>query len=516
MANAPIRIRMEDLLTSKVGFGLTTASPVQRAFCKIVDGEPLGELQKHPHVVATLGTDSFCLDGPPFEILLLAAIRGGKSKMAACLSVRNALTCDLSKVTTGDEVRSSIVSVTRDLATPIISHVKGGLLGSQQLRSLMIGDPTADAVRVRHPTGRPVEICVASGSRAGSSLVARYSAGCVFDESARMVGADEGVANYDNLREAVIGRVVDGALLVSISSPWAPEGPVYDIFTEHFGKPTRDMVVMRARGDHINPVFWTPKRIADLKRRNPLAYRTDFLAEFAEQETSLFSQDEVMTASSRTEMVLPRDPMCEYAAAMDPGTRSNSWTLVLATKKGGKFVIPIVRQWTGSKVQPLNTKDTIKDIATVLHQYGIDIVQTDQWSTDFIRDMMREHGISVTQMSWGRTNKVQLFEELRLKMSLGLLDLPPDHYLRNDLILTKRRATNDGPKIVHPKTGDGRHCDMAPALALAVRRWIEEPTNSGPGPGTREHADAEALKAKLAHIEKMRGQAQDKKWWETP
>jgi hypothetical protein len=92
--------------------------------------------------------------------------------------------------------------------------------------------------------------------------------------------------------------------------------------------------------------------------------------------------------------------------------------------------------------------------------------------------------------------------------------MPPDHYLRNDLILTKRRATNDGPKIVHPRTGDGRHGDMAPALALAVKRWIEEPAPTGPEIGSREYLQEAELKAKLAHIEKVRGQAQDRKWWE--
>jgi phage terminase large subunit-like protein len=165
-------------------------------------------------------------------------------------------------------------------------------------------------------------------------------------------------------------------------------------------------------------------------------------------------------------------------------------------------------------MSPLNTKETIAAIAAILHRYGIDVVQTDQWSTDFIRDMMREHGISVIQMSWGRTNKAHLFEELRLKIAMGLMDMPPDHYLRNDLILTKRRATNDGPKIVHPRTGDGRHGDMAPALALAVKRWIEEPAPTGPEIGSREYLQEAELKAKLAHIEKVRGQAQDRKWWE--
>lgn len=374
------KIRLEDLLTSPNGFGLATATPVQRAVCRVVDGEPLGSLAKHPEVIQAFGTDDINLKGPPFEIAIVAAIRGGKSKFAACLAVRNALTVDLSKVTSGDEVRSSIVSVKLDLASPILSHVKGALLSSRVLKANMIGDPTSEGVDLRHPSGRAVEIRITSGSRAGSSLVARYSAGCVFDEACRMQGQEDGVVNLDHLREAVIGRLVDGAQLVHVSSPWSPTGPIYDMTQEHFGKPTQDLVVIRANGSMLNPVYWTPKRIADLKRRNPRAYKTDYLAEFADLETSLFTADIVNACSSRTEMVIPPDGMQEYGAACDPATKRNAWTFVIVTRKGGKKIVVYANQWIPKPGEPLNTSEVIREMAAKCREYRVPVVKTDQYA----------------------------------------------------------------------------------------------------------------------------------------
>jgi hypothetical protein len=49
-----------------------------------------------------------------------------------------------------------------------------------------------------------------------------------------------------------------------------------------------------------------------------------------------------------------------------------------------------------------------------------------------------------------------------------VVQLLPDRQFRRDLLSVRKRTTQVGSSIVLPKTGDGRHADFAPALALAL------------------------------------------------
>jgi hypothetical protein len=199
-------LTLEALLTSRNGFALVTASPLQRAVCRIIDGLPLGELAARDEVRAAIGDVDALPKAPPAEVLILSGIRTAKSLSAAATAVRASQTCDMTGLGAGETPRVSVVSLTTDLSKVVFDHIVGNVLARPALRALLIGEPTADALVLRHPSGRPVEIKVVAGARAGASLVARWSAGCIFDEAPRMIGSDDGVVNYDDCRAAVIGR----------------------------------------------------------------------------------------------------------------------------------------------------------------------------------------------------------------------------------------------------------------------------------------------------------------------
>lgn len=510
-----LKLSIFSLLTSPDGWNLRTPTPLQEAICRIVDGEPLGKLATHPHVVESLGVSGLDLGGPPFEVLLLSGIRTGKSMWASCLASRNALTCDTSRVSPGDLVRSSVLSLTRDLAEPTVAHLKAPFVGSKVLRPFVVGTPTSEGLTVRQPGGTKVEICVASGSRAGGSLVARWSAGVVWDEMARMVGKDEGVVNFVHSREAVVGRLLPGAQLISISSPWAPSGPAFDMFTDNFGKPSRDLVVIRARADYLNPYYWTSGRIADLERRDPQAYRTDFLAEFADGSSNLITAETMDRCCREDGADLPPWPGCEYVAAMDPATKGNAWTFVIATKRDGKKFVVCHRQWTPPKGSSLNAKNTLREIALLCSKYGVDTVVSDQWGNDLIRELAEGFGIHVSLFSWTASNKASTFDRLEKEMAMGMVSLPNDRTIRGDLLLTRRVATSNGVKIFFPRTGDGRHGDYAPAIALALRRYLEEPSDTGPAEGTAEWFCVAQERAKREHAERVEREANRAlDWWD--
>jgi hypothetical protein len=487
-------LTLELLLMHPKAFGLKTASPLQRAICRIADGLPLGDLATHPDVVDAIGDVSSLPMTRPAELLILSGIRTGKSLLAAALAVRASQTCDLSRLGPGEVARVSVLSLTVDLARVVFTHIVGNVMGQPALKALLVDEPTTDSVTLRHPSGRAVEIKVVAGARAGASLVARWSAGCIFDEAPRMNGEEDGVVNFDDARRAVLGRLLPGAQLIAIGSPWAPRGPIYEAVQEHWRKPTHKLVIVRAPAPAMNPVWWTPARVESLRLQDEQAWRTDVLGEFADPESSLFSSAELDRVTRSEPLVLPREEGHSYQAAMDPGTRGNAWTLVVTTSRrrpDGRAVtsVAFVRQWLGSKTSPLDPDRVLGEIARILRGYGIAYVWTDQLAADFIRSIGRRHDLSVYPEAITAPRKVEMFESLRTRIADGDVELPNDQTLRADLLSVRKRVTLNGIAIELPRTSDGRHCDYAPALALVALHQPFSPSfeASPPKVGTPEY-----------------------------
>lgn len=472
---------LEELLTQRSGFGLVTASPLQRAVCRIIDGRPLGQLAYDPIVIGAIGNVAALPKGKPDEVLIISGIRTAKSLTAAALGVRASQVCDMTGLGEGEVPRVSIVSLTTDLARVVFDHLVGNITARPALRAILLEDPSADSILLRHPSGRPVEIKVVAGARAGASLVARWSAGCIFDEAPRMVGSDDGVVNYDDCHAAVLGRLLPGAQIISIGSPWAPFGPIYNRVIEFSGKPSKGLVVVRAPAHHMNPITWTPEKIAELKGKNEAVFRTDILGEFADPSSSLFSSAELEKVTRKATGDLPFESGHDYGATMDPATRGNAWTFTLGAKKRGelgtrhKIAVAVARQWIGSKVEPLSPDVIVKEIAGICKTYGVDVVTTDQYAADALRDIAERHGIVLRIETITAQRKVELFQDLQTKIAEESIELPPDPVVRADLLSVRKRVTQNGIGIELPKTADGRHADYAPALALLASVPLRDP-----------------------------------------
>jgi hypothetical protein len=470
-------------------------------------------LAGHQHVIAAVG-DARGVDGKrPRELDILAGIRTFKSLFAAVLAVWATRTVDVSRLGAGEIPRFSILSLTKDLAHVIFRHLIGNLKARPQLAHLLLEEPTADTAMLRMANGKPMEVKVVAGARAGSSVVARWSAGIVYDEATRMVGSDEGVVNLEDTHAAVVGRLLPGAQAIKIGSPWAPFGPMFDAQVKHWKKPTPDLVVVRARADWLNPVWWTPERAEELKRTDPVAYQTDFLAEFADAEESMYPLA-LIEACTRTEpLVVSREPGHEYAAAIDPATRGNAWTLVVATRTGRKKRVVLAKQWQGSRIQPLRPREVLGEVADILRGYGLAWAYSDQWAADPLRDLAQEHGLDLVIEEWTASSKTAAHMALQAEMASGFVELPPDPLLAKDFKVIRKRVTQNGIAIDLPQTSDGRHADYGSAAARCLCRWIEEDRQVSSPAGTNEYwqeREKEAIAAEIAQIEDRQGQD----WWE--
>jgi hypothetical protein len=472
---------LEALLTSPRYFGLETATPVQRAVCRASDGIPLGELASHPDVIEAFGGEEAVASLPPFieTMLLLAAIRSAKSMIAAAAIIRQSQRVGVSKLSVSDpDPRVSCLSIQRDLAAAVYRHLANAVSAKPALRELLLSDPTSERVVLRHPSGRPIEVMIVAGAAAGATLMSRWSAGIIFDEAPQMVGSGDGAISLDDMRTATDGRMLPGAMKWELGSPWAPFGPVYDSVAEFEGKPSKKMVVVRATGPQMNPSHWTPEYCEELRVKNPLAYQTNCQARFASPEENLISEAVLLKCTARGYLVEERRARHEYVAAIDPATRGNAWTVAIGTRREGRRIIVKLRQWTGSSADPLDPERVLSEMADELAVYGVDAVETDQWSGDALAALARLQRIRLVQWPMTASETVEAYKDVALWMTNGQVELPNDPVARTDMLRIKKRVTQTGLAIVLPKTSDGRHCDYAPAIMRCLRRACGEPPRS--------------------------------------
>jgi len=460
-ACARVTSSAEALLCSPYGFGLTTASLLQRGICRLAEGRPLGDAA--PIVQEACGT---LPASRPGELCILSGIRTAKSMIASALAIRATQACDLAQLAHGEIPRVSIVSLSRDLARVIYTHIRGTLDKHAHLKLLYAREPRADSVMLKHPSGRKVEIAIVAGSKAGGSLVARWSAGVIFDEAARMVGSEDGVVNFDDARKAVLGRMLPGAQVIEISSPWAPYGPIYDMVQ------AREVCVVKAPGWLMNPVLWTPERCAELKRTEPDVYLTDCAAEFASPEENLFTAVDLERARWTGDTTPLRG--VSYYAAMDPATRGNSWTLVIGARIASKMRVLVARQWTGTKLEPLSPRAVLEEIAAICRPYGVSVIDTDQWYGDALTDIGRQYGLVICQ----RKTSPEDYINIRNRIALGEVEITEP--VIPDMRRVKRRLTAAGVRIVLPTTADGRHSDYVPSTILVLSRFLEAERDDSP------------------------------------
>lgn len=464
----------ELLLTHERGFGLTTASPMQRAICRIIDGKPLGELSQLMELRKALGVDPAIIEPrAPKEFAFLSGVRVGKSLISSAVALHWTQVCDVSICGPGDQPRVSILSLDKDKADVVMGHLVGRMKASKYLSSMLISDPSGDEVWVKHPSGLPIEIKVVAGARAGGSLTSRWMAGVIFDEFPRMVGGDEGVVNWTESRNACEQRILPGGGIMDIGSPWAPFGPAYEMVMTSWGKPTTDLVVLKAPAYDINPFWYTPERIEDAKRK-PETYITEVEGEFSSGDEQLFPSTWLERSRRAEPHDLPPEHGADYAAAIDPATRGNGWTLVVCTRKGKVRRIAVARQWVGSRADPLSSRETLVQIHELLAPYGLTTVWSDRYYADALREIAGEVGLTLIPTTYTAEEMTKKYLAFRHRLGEGFIEAHPDSVWRTDMQRVRKRVTQQGIQIVLPKTGDGRHCDYAPATILAAARYLDD------------------------------------------
>lgn len=441
---------------------------------------------------------------------IIAGIRSGKSLMAGAAGWRCATGADLSQMRPNEVARVAIVAPTVDNANA--THQL--LVGALQAPALapLVQDVKAGLVRVKREDGKAVEIVVAAAHRGAVTLRSRWLAGFVFDEVALFGQDDLGyTVNAEELLRGAEPRLLPGGQGWLISSPYGSQGLLYDLWQKHFGKPGR-VVVVHAPTIEMNPAF-DRTQVDELRKHDPDTAAREYDAAWTDPEQALLPAAHVDRA---TRPECGPEPLHHYGAAMDPGTRSNAWTLAIRTARmvKGKRIESIVkvRQWQGSKAAPLSPDAVLKEIAAELAVYGVRDVTTDQWAADALADIARRHGLHVYDVTITSASKLEMFEGMRQLLADEAVELPENQQLRADLLLVKKVIGRHGVSVLLPTTPDGRHCDYAMAVAQALALHVREPDRidaKAPYGSTEWHQE----QARIAKEKAMAPPTEDRPWF---
>jgi hypothetical protein len=477
---------LEEMFTAEWGSKIDTATPCQRAICRLLDGLPIGDVANDVNVQAMFGGVVPEIDGRPDVAMILGGIRTCKSTIIADTAIVISQTIEIPDwVRPSDEVRIPIVSVDKDTAQATFAHVRDTILSSPRLYALLSKDengktiePKADSLLLRHPSGRDIEVKVVALSRAGSTLTARWFPAAIFDEAPLMGSEADFVRNFDEAFGACLGRILPGGLIMLAGSPHARIGPVYKKYREHHGKPTRGFVVTAAKAYWLNPIYWTPERCEKLRIANPTRHQTDVECEFKDPELALGDSASIEAAMRKVPGNIKPIDGHHYRAFMDPATRVNTWTLViLECSENGlppKYRVAFNQQWVPKPGATLSPSAVFKEQAETLKVYGLTECHSDIAGTDFAIELAAQHGIELL-IETG-LDMLELGRTLMAFIKRGILELPDDPQMREDLQTVRTRtSSNGGVTIYLPKTEGGRHCDYFPPLCGLMGNLPEPP-----------------------------------------
>jgi hypothetical protein len=220
---------------------------------------------------------------------------------------------------------------------------------------------------------------------------------------------------------------------------------------------------------------------------NPDIWRREYAAIPMEgTEESMFSPALLDVCSRPSGKDVPRETGVTYNAAMDPALVRNAWTLAICGRRfaGGRVRRSVVatREWRGTAAVPLRPDAVLREVASVLRAYDLDVVDTDEFHGQSLAIIAERPDIDIVVRvnPTTATDKIERYESLLTQLSDETIELPGEPKVRADLLAVRRLLTPNGFVVRLPETPDGRHCDHASSISLGLSRCLVDPTVAGP------------------------------------
>ncbi len=415
-------------------------SPAQIVVLKAIYGIPLtGE--KEQEIFRTIAGTDRAPDREAGEATIIAGRRSGKSsKIAASIALYEG-TMREHRLSPGEIGTIQIVSAEMSRQAKIcFSYVLGKLKGSPILRK-MIEKVTADSIDLRNRVRIQAFPCDAGRIR-GQSVICLIGDEVAFWKS-------EGVSiDKEVLEAARPGLSFPYSKMIKISTPYAMKGEIYSDWKRFFGKPNPDCLVLVGSTEIFNPSF-SRKKLEAAKRRDPVAYATEYEAAFRTDIAGMYDPGTIDRAVGRDRpMELSSRKSFAYSAFVDVagGGGKDSFALAIGHIEGDRIIIDSVR----SRKPKFNPQEVTAQYSDLLRTYGIDSITGDKYSGDWASNAFVEKSIIYKR---AEKPKSDLYLEMESILNTDRIELPPRDSLIRELKSLVRRTRSGGRDSVDTDGG---------------------------------------------------------------
>jgi len=400
------------------------------------------------------------------EASLVCGRRAGKSFISALIAVYLACFREYrGRLAPGEVATLPVIAADRRQARTVMRYISGFLDNVPSL-SKLVANRTKESVELRNRVNIEVHTANFRAVR-GYSLV-----GAVCDEIA-FWNTEDGSANPDveiinGLRPGM--ATVPEALLLTISSPYARRGVLWDTYRKHYGQDGSPVLVWQGDTRSMNPRIDAAFIEAEYDK-DPAAAAAEYGAEFRRDIESFIGREAVETCVVPGRHELPPVSTNVYQAFVDPsGGSQDSMTLAIAHREGNCRVLDCVRE----RRAPFNPSEVVAELAEVLRAYRVSSVQGDRYGGEWPRERFRSYGIQYVPAEKVRSD---LYREMLPMVHSGQVELLDNPQLLSQLCSLERRTARTGrDSIDHPPGG---HDDLANAVAGALVMKGRAPGETG-------------------------------------
>ena len=389
------------------------------------------------------------------EASLVCGRRAGKSFISALVAVY--LACfreHRGRLAPGEVGTLPVIAADRRQARTVMRYITGFLDNVPSLSKLIVSR-TKESVELRNRVNIEVHTANFRAVR-GYSLI-----GAFCDEIA-FWNTEDGSANPDaeilnGLRPGMAAQ--PDALLLTISSPYARRGVLWDTYRRHYGQDGSPVLVWQGDTASMNPAV-DPAFIEAEYEKDPVAASAEYGAEFRRDIESFLGREIVEACIIPGRYELPPTSSVSYRAFVDPsGGMHDSMTLAIAHKENDRQVLDCVRE----RKPPFNPSDVVAEFAALLKSYRLSSVTGDKYAGEWPRERFRENGISYDTAKKVRS---ELYLELLPLMNSGRVELLDHQRLASQLCSLERRTARSGKDSIDhaPRS----HDDVANAVAGAL------------------------------------------------
>jgi hypothetical protein len=261
------------------------------------------------------------------------------------------------------------------------------------------------------------------------------------------------------------------------------------------------------------PCPWVEPDDLDEQRRLllPSEFARLHLNEWAAGEDRLASPSELARCVGHVGPLPPR-PRVRYVLALDVGLVADATVLSIAhaepVESDGRRAVRVVldRQhvWGGSREAPVDLGEVEAAIVEASRAYNRARLVFDPWQAQHLAQRLRTAGVRADEFTFSSQSVGRLGRTLFGLIRDGLLDLPDEEALLDELAHVRLRET--APGVVRLDHDADRHDDRAVSLALAAHALVER---ARPRSG-RVSSAAEAVSS---HEDRLR---QARRWYEVP